>query len=753
MQKRKTSPSKARQYSVPQRRRSKPVIAGKNLVGGLLLVGLFSFGYASAAHLLHERPTPKPGPAKHLAALAYGDKDNASHAPSYTEDALSQIIGNINKLPAEEIKHQLKDIYTSEHQPETSRREAAYVLARMLQKSASPDDLKEAIKLYEDAAHIEPLWERCQWHISECAQTLGQEKLVHYSLELVKTHATSVNSRAQAEYGLAQSYLRGNEPERAKEAFELIRKDYPHSPFALGSAYYLGESIIDTKEGQKEALGLFRDYIKKSPDGHFAQTIVKRIAALKDYEPTEYDHSLFGKVNYSAGQWQDALNEWSKGTQPSFWYYQAVCFSRLGKQAEAIDILQSGIKQHPNDGIIPTAATMLCRMLNKEQAIAVWKGILETSQTYKAAALFNLGTRADGAQAIAYFNELVTKHPDSQHAPEANWWLVWEQVKQGKTQAALNLAKSSIDKYPGNRVQPRFAFWAGKLSERLNSKESAKTLYKRAIALGASNYYGHRSQARLQALSGGADPGWTMKVGRTYPDQNWKWPEAPRVISYNEIALKSGPTCALLCKLGQWDECLQLLPEKTNPLIRSLVFANLNLPLDAINSAAIHTSGTPKKIGLWMFAYPLLYSNQVAKDSQDNQLDPYLVHGLIREESRYNAMATSRSNAIGLMQLLPGTAFGVAKNMGLNIHSNDEIYNPTNNIALGTHYLAYVLKRHNGNALAAVASYNGGPNAVAKWIKGHADMDVFVENIPVTETRDYVRKVFGSFWNYQSIYR
>jgi soluble lytic murein transglycosylase len=392
-------------------------------------------------------------------------------------------------------------------------------------------------------------------------------------------------------------------------------------------------------------------------------------------------------------------------------------------------------------------------MLTKEQAIAVWKGILATSSDYGGVALYNLGTRADGAQAIAYFKELVEKHPTSQYAPEAHWWLFWGQVEQGKTQAAINFAKAAIDKYPGNRVQPRFAFWCGKLSERLNSKETAKVFYKRATTLGASNYYAYRSQARLTALAGGKDPGWTMYPGRPYPDLNWKWPAPPKAISYNEIAAKTGTTCALLCKLGQWDECLQLLPEKTNPLIRSLILANLSLPLDAINSAASHVSGTPKKTGLWMFAYPLLYSNQVAKNAKDNELDPFLVHGLIREESRYNSMATSRSNAIGLMQLLPGTAFGVAKNMGLSIHTNDEVYNPNNNIALGTHYLAYVLKRHSGNALAAVASYNGGPNAVAKWIKGHSDMDTFVETIPVTETRDYVRKVFGSFWNYQAIYR
>ena len=73
---------------------------------------------------------------------------------------------------------------------------------------------------------------------------------------------------------------------------------------------------------------------------------------------------------------------------------------------------------------------------------------------------------------------------------------------------------------------------------------------------------------------------------------------------------------------------------------------------------------------------------------------------------------------------------------------------------MGIDYLSYVLSRHNGNALYAVASYNGGPNAVAHWASkwGAGDTDVFVENIPFTETRDYVKKVFGSYWNYEAIY-
>ncbi len=147
----------------------------------------------------------------------------------------------------------------------------------------------------------------------------------------------------------------------------------------------------------------------------------------------------------------------------------------------------------------------------------------------------------------------------------------------------------------------------------------------------------------------------------------------------------------------------------------------------------------------------------IASEAKAKNIDPLLVHALVREESRYNHMAISRSHALGLMQLLPGTAYGVAKRLGLPLSSEGDIHMPQNNIKLGTDYLSYVIGRFDGNALCGVASYNGGPNAVKSLFNkfrdsGQTDFDVFVEDIPMTETREYVRKVFGSFWNYEAIY-
>ena len=78
---------------------------------------------------------------------------------------------------------------------------------------------------------------------------------------------------------------------------------------------------------------------------------------------------------------------------------------------------------------------------------------------------------------------------------------------------------------------------------------------------------------------------------------------------------------------------------------------------------------------------------------------------------------------------------------------------PNENIRLGTWYLDYTHQEYSDNSMFAVASYNAGPGAVAYWVaRGYSDPDVFVENIPFSETKGYVEAVFGGYWNYLRLY-
>jgi soluble lytic murein transglycosylase len=138
------------------------------------------------------------------------------------------------------------------------------------------------------------------------------------------------------------------------------------------------------------------------------------------------------------------------------------------------------------------------------------------------------------------------------------------------------------------------------------------------------------------------------------------------------------------------------------------------------------------------------------------RVDPFLVAGLIREESLYSARVVSPVGAIGLMQLMPATAQKVARQLGMQDSDYDPqgLYEPEHNIQLGTYYLGQLLNEFQDNIIYSVAAYNAGPQAVKRWIaqNGQRDPDEFVELIGYRETRGYVKRVVGSYRIYRTLF-
>lgn len=689
---------------------------------------------------------------------------------NYTPDSvgLADMLRQAKGASIDEQKSSLRIFADASAEPE-AKQKANYVLGRLLQKHSEHKDLEEAIERYKEASRLAPLFVLSQNHIAECANLLGQEKIVQQALTAITQNKdVDAKSRAAALYGLGQSSLRASEKEKAREYFEQAQKADPASQFALGSAYYIasldlhepdtataGNTALMSSTDKTNAINQYRRYLEASPDGRFAEEIVTELQNYPGFVPSAHDHELFAQANYAHGHWQAALDEWRKAGNTSEWYRQAICILRLGQTPAGKAALLAGIKNHPNDDAVVDAATALAAMSNKEGATAVWSVVAQKSSRFADAGLWNLAIRAATHPAsLAYYRQIASKYPTSRYAPESAWWLAWEDVKTGHGTQALAAMKNGASQYANARAGTRFAYWIGKLYERLGKKDLAKAAYQRTVTMQPWSYYSYRAQARLAALNGGRDEGWRTVPARKVAwsadtAEQWDWPEPPK-----ELAEQEGETVAVLTELRQWDECLDLLPDKKEGALRAFYLAKTDQPLKAINAAVPELKGAPQKTELWQLAYPLLHARQIAREGPSKQVDPLLVQALIREESRYNAAAVSSSNALGLMQLLPGTAYGVAKRLGIKLSGVQDVHDPKVNITLGTDYLGYVHRRFNGNSLFAVASYNGGPNAVARWAKTlPADTDVFVENIPYKETRDYVRKVFGSYWNYRAIYQ
>ena len=127
---------------------------------------------------------------------------------------------------------------------------------------------------------------------------------------------------------------------------------------------------------------------------------------------------------------------------------------------------------------------------------------------------------------------------------------------------------------------------------------------------------------------------------------------------------------------------------------------------------------------------------------------------LTREESYFNPNAQSYVGAVGLMQLMPETAKEINRIKGLGMQSLEELKNSDTNMKLGNFYYSFLLNNLSQNNILSVASYNGGIGSINRWKAGleYRDIDEFVEKIPYTETKNYVKKVFRTYWNYARIY-
>jgi soluble lytic murein transglycosylase len=151
---------------------------------------------------------------------------------------------------------------------------------------------------------------------------------------------------------------------------------------------------------------------------------------------------------------------------------------------------------------------------------------------------------------------------------------------------------------------------------------------------------------------------------------------------------------------------------------------------------------------------PLRHEDIIRQQAADKGLDPALIAGVIYTESRFRDQ-TSHAGAKGLMQLLPSTAHDIARKSGGTAFVQGDLANPQVNIAYGSFYLRYLLRRYGGNEVLAIAAYNAGEGRVDKWIFGARHKgEAFdrARHIPFPETRHYVEQVLDARARYREEY-
>ena len=196
-----------------------------------------------------------------------------------------------------------------------------------------------------------------------------------------------------------------------------------------------------------------------------------------------------------------------------------------------------------------------------------------------------------------------------------------------------------------------------------------------------------------------------------------------------------GRRAAALCLMGEYRESLALL----RGYDRELRYTGTGLLPDS----------------LLCYYFPAPFRELTESTVSGMNIDALIITGLMRQESYFNRWARSWVGAKGLIQLMPGTAGDIARWYDLPILSGNDFYIPEKSILYGSLYLARQNTAFNGSAVLALTAYNAGPGNASKWMEAFpldsSDPELFIEQIPFTETRGYVKHVLANTWTYSEI--
>src|SRR5688572_8968487 len=322
--------------------------------------------------------------------------------------------------------------------------------------------------------------------------------------------------------------------------------------------------------------------------------------------------------------------------------------------------------------------------------------------------------------------------PASAYDDRLHEWRVREAMARSDWRAALAAIRKMGDK---QRADSRWTYFAARLSELTGDKAGAQALYREAAR--KPEFHGFLAADRI-------DQPYTL----------CPWIPQDSVAAKTTVARDPAIVRALalyqLDRRGwaqrEWDEALSRFDDTQRRL--AVEVAQKNGWFDrAVFALGKDPAGNakPDELRLYQLRFPLHHDATIRREAAKNNLDPAWIAAEIRAESVFDPRARSQANAMGLMQVLPGTGMEVARKLGVPWGGANSLYHADTNIILGSAYLRQLLDKYGGQPYFAIAGYNAGPAPLARWQSQRPGMDpdFWIETISYKETRDYVARVLA----------
>jgi soluble lytic murein transglycosylase len=577
----------------------------------------------------------------------------------------------------------------------------------------------------------------------------------------------------------AESLIRADLSDKARETLEAAKKvvSEPIRLYLLGRIEELGGALDKAVEN-------YRRVYYHYPLAEKAAEAEERLIALRremgaEYPDVAVDWRLMrAEALFGAGRYTDAQSEFqlavktAKGKQADQARVgAAACEYERQRTTNAYNQLLGLKLSDPESDARRLYYLVQCaRRKNRpsefDSRLEELKKKYPQSKWYEEA-LFALGNHYllenDTRRYGKYYEAAARAFPKGEYAARAHWKVCWRAYLEGDPRARP-LFEEHLALYPQSEQSTAAVYWLGRIAEKAGDAALARQLYAGLDHYFPHYYYSLLARRRLGEIGQpeGKAPPWAAAFFQRIGE--------PRALAEEmragtrellrrgrllfELALDEQAESEL--RTGDYRASdahhigLELFRQTSarDAYYRGLRYMKrygygyLRMPLESMPRA------------FWEGLFPLPWGDKLLARAAPHELDPYLVAGLIRQESEFNPRARSRAGALGLMQIMPATGRGLARSLGIPSFSTAQLYLPDLSLRLGTLHLKQVFERYENELELSLAAYNAGEHRAAKWIQW-GDFDEpgkFVETIPFTETRGYVQSVLRNADVYRRLY-
>lgn len=559
-------------------------------------------------------------------------------------------------------------------------------------------------------------------------------------------------------YWRAKAYEKMGDLDKAISDLKRIKEIHKDS-FIIKKARLKEIEIYKTKNSS-DYIKLLESFISDYPQDINMKFTYARI--LKEKKEVDKAKALFKEIFISSSPLsRDALLELSPSdisAEDLLKKGENLNNSWLFKEAE--DCLKEALKKKPKDDtkkkIIEALAYSLFRQKRYKEASLLYKEVnnpywrarslirandieafeseiesyLKISDKRFAKVLLSYGTkkRREGQleKALDIFYKTLKNYPSEKE--EILWTIGWTYYISGEYKKALSIFSDLYDTFKNSQ----YLYWTKKCEENLNILSPIKTsIQKRSIV--HRDYYGYLLNIK-------SENGDVLKNN---------------ISTYQKDRLSPIERIEILIKLGMSEEAkgeILNTAKKTYEHDRLIQLSDYLKRIDAYKASIGIVSKLQYTEELHPILYPLAYLDEVEIASRRNGIDPLLILSIIREESRFDKEARSIAGALGLMQLMPDTARKFQANLDIKLNKTEQLYDPKTNITIGAFYLKKLITLFN-SIPAAIAAYNAGEEVVKNWLNSHnyKTVDEFIEDIPYEETKNYVKNVLTTYFEYLKI--